>query len=332
MDRRRQVRLSLDLLRGFCVAARHLSFTRAARELFVTQSAISREIKTLEEQLGTPLFHRVNRALQLTQAGQELYSAVDEALALIDAASMRVAGAWRALSVTTTVALASTWLVPRLPRFAQLHPEIDMRLVASNDAIDLEREHIDVAIRYVPSGAVTPSQEKLFDYEQFPVCSPALAKDRTRPLRAPADLSRHVLLDFETVLYGRPWYDWQQWLDAMKLRGTKGAGWLRFSHYDQVIEAALKGSGVAIGKRPHLSQHLRQGRLVAPLGAQSVAKPGAFYIEISDSAQRDAVELFLDWLRVEAQRDAKVPRKSANPPRPTKVARTPSRPARRSRS
>src|SRR5512139_1216140 len=142
MDGMRVPRLSLDLLRGFRAAARHLSFTRAAQELFVTQPAVSREIRTLEAQLGRPLFRRVNRALQLTPAGQELYAAVDEALALIEAATARVVGVGQSLSVTTTVALASTWLVPRLPRFAQLHPEIDMRFVASNDAVDLEREHV----------------------------------------------------------------------------------------------------------------------------------------------------------------------------------------------
>jgi DNA-binding transcriptional LysR family regulator len=303
MDARRAPRLSLDLLRGFRAAARHLSFTRAAQELFVTQPAISREIRTLEEQLGRPLFRRVNRALELTQAGQELYRAVDEALAVIDAAALRVAGAMQALSVTTTVALASTWLVPRLPRFAKLHPEVDMRFVASNAMVDLEREHIDVAIRYVPAGTAAPSADKLFDYLQFPVCAPALAKDRSRPLRTAADLSRHVLLDFETVLYGRPWYDWQQWFATMKLRDIEGAGWLRFSHYDQVIEAAVNGAGVAIGKRPHLAQHLRAGLLVEPLGAQGVARQGAFYVEIGPSAPREVARAFVDWLHDEARRD-----------------------------
>jgi LysR family transcriptional regulator, glycine cleavage system transcriptional activator len=320
--------LSLDLLRGFRAAARHLSFTRAAQELFVTQPAISREIKTLEEQLGQPLFRRVNRALELTQAGQELYCAVDEALGLIDNATMRIAGEGRTLSVTTTVALASTWLVPRLPRFAQQHPEIDMRFAASNDAVDLEREHIDVAIRYVPCGTATTSQDKLFDYQQFPVCSPALLKDRTRPLRTPTDLAHHVLLDFETVVYGRPWYDWRQWLDAIKLRDVKAAGWLRFSHYDQVIEAAVKGSGVAIGKLPHLSRHLREGVLVAPLGDQWVAKPGAFYIEDAGSAPREVVELFVNWLHAEAQRDATEHAQGMAPPRPARPARTRTVPAR----
>jgi hypothetical protein len=119
--------LSLDLLLGFRVAARHLSFTRAAQELHVTQSAISREIKTLEEQIGQALFHRVHRALQLTRAGEELYRAADEALSHLDAVTDRLAGAGRTLAVQTTTGLASLWLAPRLPRFNRLHPQIDVR-------------------------------------------------------------------------------------------------------------------------------------------------------------------------------------------------------------
>lgn len=315
MDRVRVPRLSLDLLRGFRAAARQLSFTRAAQDLFVTQGAISREVRTLEEQLGRPLFRRVNRALQLTQAGQDLYAAVDEALALIDAAAARVAGASRTLSVTTTVALASTWLVPRLPSFVRRHPEIDMRFVASNDALDLEREQLDLAIRFVPLGMAPASDEKLFDYLQFPVCTPALAADPARPLREGADLARHVLLDLETVVYGRPWLDWSQWLGAQGLRGLNGAGWLRFSHYDQVIEAALKGSGVAVGKLPHLAQHLRDGRLVAPLGAGGVARLGAFYIERAGGATSAESDAFVRWLRDEIALDAQVERPlGARPP------------------
>lgn len=148
MDGQRTPRLSLDLLRGFRAAARHLSFTRAAQELFVTQSAISREIGKLEDQLGKPLFLRVNRTLQLTQAGQELYRAVDEAIALIDSAAQRVFGSSRTLAVTTSVPLASLWLGPRLPLFTRDYPEIDMRVSAHNDVLDLGREHIDIAIRY----------------------------------------------------------------------------------------------------------------------------------------------------------------------------------------
>jgi LysR family glycine cleavage system transcriptional activator len=140
MHKHRNVRLSLDLLRGFRVAAVHLSFTRAAQELSVTQSAIRREVRTLEQQLGQPLFHRVNRALQLTRAGEELFRAADEALALVDAAAERIAGPARTLGVTTTTALASLWLVPRLPRFTGRHRGVDVRIAASNELLDLERD------------------------------------------------------------------------------------------------------------------------------------------------------------------------------------------------
>jgi DNA-binding transcriptional LysR family regulator len=308
MDGMRVPSLSLDLLRGFRAAARHLSFTQAARELHLTQPAVSREIRTLEDQLGRPLFSRVGRKLELTEAGRDLYGAVDEALAIIDSATARVTGAQQALAVTTTVALASTWLVPRLPRFTRLHPDIDMRLVASNEAVDLEREHVDVAIRYVPAGVATVSHDKLFDYAQFPVCAPSMARDPARPLGHIADLAHHVLLDFETQLYGRPWSDWTQWFAAMGVRRPQAAGWLRFSHYDQVIDAALRGSGIAVGKLPHLRQHLRDGTLVAPLGDDAVAPMGAFFVEVAASTRLAGVACFVDWLHAEARRDARRPR------------------------
>lgn len=320
MDRHRTPRLSLDLLRGFRAAARHLSFTRAAHELFVTQSAISQEIKTLEDQLGRPLFRRVGRALQLTETGQELYAAIDQALDLIDSATQRAAGPWRTLSVSTTVALASTWLVPRLPRFAKLHPDIDLRLIATNDAVDLGREHIDVAIRFATLQMPAPTPDKLFDYKMFPVCAPALARSRTQPLRTAADLSKHVLVDFETLLYGKPWYDWQQWFSAMNLHGTRGAGWLRFSHYDQVIEAARSGSGVAVGKWPHLTDHLRDGVLIAPLGEAGVATVGGFYLDIAEGAHTDAAQAFVRWLRAEALANA-----DSTQPSPRRASRSSTR-------
>lgn len=300
MNRGRVPRLSLDLLRGFRAAARYLSFTRAAQELCVTQGAISREVRALEEQLGQPLFVRDNRALRLTQAGQTLLEAVEQGLAAIDTAAARIAGSTRTLAVTTTVALASTWLVPRLPRFAGRHPEIAMRFVASNDALDLEREHLDLALRFVLDEATPPTHDKLFDYWQFPVCSPALAADVARPLHRVEDLARHVLLDFETMLYGKPWHEWDGWFAAIGRARPAAAGELRFSHYDQVIDAAMRGSGVAVGKLPHLTDHLRDGRLVAPLGDAARVHRGAFYIEPARAAQADLVQAFVDWLRDEA--------------------------------
>lgn len=303
MTHQRTPRLSLDLVRGFRAAARCLSFTQAARELFVTQSAVSQEVRKLEDQLGTPLFSRVNRSLRLTAAGERLYRAADEALALIDAAAAEVVGAGRHLTVTTTVPLASLWLTPRLPDFVRRHPEIGLRLVSSNDNLDLARERIDLAIRYAPQGASPPSAAKLFDFEVFPVCSPALARERGRMIRTVADLAWHVRLEFETVRSGRPWFDWEQWLAARRIRGLKSAGVLRFSHYDQVVGAAIAGSGVAIGKWPYLERQLQQGVLVAPLGSSGAATIGGFHVVMSEAGATAATECFVAWLQAQAQRD-----------------------------
>jgi LysR family transcriptional regulator, glycine cleavage system transcriptional activator len=303
MRRKPPPRLSLDLLRGFRAAARHLSFTKAAAELCVTQSAISQEVKVLEDQLGAALFARVNRTLRLTEAGERLYRAVDEALGIIEGVVADVSEGERAFAITATVPFASLWLGPRLAEFTRLHPGIGLRVVASNDTLDVARERIDVAIRHVPSGDHPPSGLKIFDHEVFPVCAPALLSRPGGGIRSVADLANHVLLEFETVRNGRPWYDWQLWLRAMKTRGVKPAGWLRFSHYDQVVEAAIAGSGVAIGKWPHLSRQLQQGTLVAPLGELGSTSIGAFYVVASTEAPHSVTESFTAWIRAEAQRE-----------------------------
>lgn len=304
----RNPRISLHLVRGFWAAARTLSFTRAAAELFVTQSAISREVKKLEEQLGQPLFHRVHRTLRLTPAGEELYTAVDEALALIDATTERLTGPQSSVAVTTTIPLASLWLVPRLPRFMRHHPDIDVHIDASNDVLDLVQSHIDIAIRHVRVGNTPVREERLMDYSIFPVCSPALIHDAVRPLRTIADLAQHVLLEFETTVNGRPWYDWEQWFRAMNIARFRPAHRQRFSHYDQVVEATLAGIGVAIGKRPHLNARLRDGTLCAPLGTESAAELGGFHLVVAEAARgRKPVEAFLGWLRSEVRRDGQAP-------------------------
>jgi LysR family glycine cleavage system transcriptional activator len=317
MGRQRPPRLSLDLLRGFRAAARYLSFTQAAQELSLTQSAISQEVKALEEQLGAPLFTRVNRTLRLTQAGEQLYRAADEALALIDAAAEQVAGAARSLSITTTVPFASLWLGPRLHDFARRHPDIRLRVVASNDNLDIAREHIDIAIRHTPNDVSPPSGDCIFEHETFPVCSPSLLQQAARPIASAADLASHVLLDLETIRNGRPWYDWQLWLDAMKVRGLKPAGYLRFSHYDQVIAAAISGAGIAIGRWPHLASQLRQRVLVAPMGDAGVAHLGRFHLVVRGGATPGPVEAFLSWLRAEADEDTKKRAKATSTRRPS---------------
>jgi LysR family transcriptional regulator, glycine cleavage system transcriptional activator len=306
--KRRRPRLSLDLLKGFEAAARHLSFTNAAQELSLTQSAVSREIKTLEDQLGEPLFTRINRGLRLTDAGQVLYRAVGEAFTLIDEATDRLAVSrgGEMLTVTTSAPLASMWLVPKLRRFVRLHPEVDLRSVAAAESVDLERERFDVAIRWAPPGSRVEGGEPLFNMEIFPVCSPALARDRARPLKSAVDLTNHVLLDYEIGTTRGPWSDWGTWLDAMNLDNLKSAGTLRFSHYDQVVQAAIDGNGVAIGRNAHCARHLREGLLVAPFGSQAIVNWGTYFVLIAPrAAKRPVVKEFVAWLRDEIRQDAK---------------------------
>jgi DNA-binding transcriptional LysR family regulator len=305
VDKRRRPRLSLDLLRGFRAAARHLSFTRAAQELFVTQSAISREIKTLEEQIGQPLFRRRHRALELTRAGKELYLAADSALAQLDAVADRLAGSGRTLAVTTTNALASLWLAPRLPRFARLHPRISLRVVSSNEWADLERDQIDVALQVAIAGTEAPDGEHLLRCETFPMCAPSLARGRANPLRTPEDLARHVRLDYETVRSGRWFSEWDFWFDATGVPIVGAASTLRFSQLEQLLPAAIAGDGVAMGATPHLAAHLADGRLCAPFGRAAVAHRADFFIVVRRDVRDDeGVAAFIAWLRGEARQEA----------------------------
>ena len=306
MDSKRKRRLSLDLLNGFEAAARHLSFTRASHELSLTQSAVSREIKTLEEQLGQPLFIRVNRGLRLTDAGHRLYRAVGEALKLIDEAtdspSASIGG--KTLTVTTSAPLASLWLVPRLSRFFRLYPDVDVRTVAADHKIDLGRERVDLAIRWAPTGETVPGGESLFEVRMLPVCAPALARDKARPLHSPRDLARHVLLDLQTTTGRGAWSDWRPWLEGMNLADMKPAGALRFSHYDQVVQAAIDGSGIAIGRLPHNARHLADGVLLAPFGRQAMIHWGTYFLLIAPrSTERSVVTNFVAWLRDEVRQD-----------------------------
>jgi DNA-binding transcriptional LysR family regulator len=306
MNKSRVPRISLDLLRGFHAAARHLSFTRAASELCVTQPAISREVKTLEDQLGQPLFRRVNRRLELTKAGETLSRCADEVFGLIDAAVRDVAGASRSFSVTASVPFASLWLGPRLPAFAHAHPEIDLRVAASNDVDNLDRARLDVAIRYFPHGKAPRDADRLCDYMMFPICSKAFARSVAQPLATCADLAGQVLLDFETIIDGRRWSDWDKWRDALHPVPARAKRVLRFSHYDQVIRAVATDGGIAIGKWPHLADELRRGVVHAPLGAAAVASLGGLYAVVSaSSATNAAARGFVQWLKTELAKDAR---------------------------
>jgi len=301
----------LDLIRGFEAAARHLSFTRAAQELFLTQSAVSRQIQGLEEQLGVALFERHHRALLLTEEGQLLYRSAASVMRELQETMERIRGRTQACMVTVTAMLtfSSLWLVPRLPAFRQQHPRIDVRIAADNEVLDLERSRIDVAIRYVPKDRAPPGAEQLFAEEVLPVCSPRLLRDRSRPLKSPADLRHHTLLHDHDPEGRTPWLEWATWFQSQGLAGVEQAGELRFSHYDQMIQAAVSGQGVALGRFPMMRDLIRRRQLVAPfeprlLSGKRPQSSRAFYVVLATRAQRPEVHAFVAWLRQEAKRDA----------------------------
>jgi len=302
MDKHARPRLSLDMLKGFEAAARRLSFTLAAEEMFVTQSAISRQVKTLEDQLGLPLFRRVNRGLELTAAGHTLYGAVSAASALIDDATDKLLGAKGRTSVTVTTAVpfASFWLAPRLHRFAAAHSSCDVRVVATNHPGEFERDGVDVAILHYRAGSAPASARRLAPDEVSPVCAPALLKNPAKPLRHPQDLAHHVLLRLETLIAGRRRVDWVRWLQATGLSKLRPAGSMNFSHYDQLIQSALDGSGVALGRFSLIAPLLREGRLVVPFPEHRVAAGGWHVVTAVSSNEQKAVRAFVDWLHQEA--------------------------------
>ena len=303
---------SLDLLPGFEAAARLLSFTLAAAELHLTQSAVSRQIQALEEQLGVALFRRHHRALELTDAGHLLYPAAAQILATWRAAAdrLRAAGRRRLLSVTTTNSFASLWLIPRLARFADAHPEVDVRIAASMRIQDLDREGIDVAIRYCPVELATPRGARLFGESVVPVCSPGLLRDPRRPLAQPADLRHHVLLRLQDDEARTPWLNWASWLEVAGVPDLRPAGNLTLANYEQIVQAAIAGHGIALGRLPLSRELLADGTLVAPFD-RAVQTTRAYYVLPAETAlERPEAADFIAWVRAEAKRAGR-----ANPSR-----------------
>jgi LysR family transcriptional regulator, glycine cleavage system transcriptional activator len=300
--RKRNAMPPLDLLVGFESAARHLSFTKAGEELFLTQSAVSRQIKELEDQLGVALFQRRHRGLALTEAGQQFYAASAQVLTTMRAATerLRAQTGKRSVSVTTTHSFAALWLIPRLAGFTRAHPGVDVRITAETRVQDLDRDGLDIAIRHGPASLAGPNAVRLMGEKVFPVCSPALVRDKKRPLKEPQDLRNHVLLQYDDPDGRHPWLHWKTWLEVERIAELRPAGTLSFSGYEQIIPAAVAGHGVALGRSPLVKDLLASRELVAPF--RSTADPArAYYAILSKRASSEAAD-FLAWLKEEAAR------------------------------
>ncbi len=299
MDNR--LRAVIGFLAGFDAAARTLSFTKAAAELNLTQSAVSRQIQSLEGALGVVLFERFNRRLALTESGVALHRTVATQLRELDEAFTRLRAPDRGNVVTVgaTVAFASLWLVPRLTAFRREHPEIDVHIAADNAIVEPGTRGIDVSVRFGRADTAPAGAQALFAEEVFPVCAPSLLQRRDRALRTPRDLAHHVLLHYAEVRT-YPWMDWSQWLTANGVAGLSGSGSLTFSHYDQLIQASVAGEGVALGRTPLIERLLRSGDLVAPLRGRAASRRQYYLIAPDPADSKPAVRAFMQWMLAES--------------------------------
>src|SRR5262249_54931222 len=291
MHKRRFNLPPLDLIQGFEAAARNLSFTKAADELLITQSAVSRQIRALEEHLGVALFERRPRTLVLTEHGRTLQRAAAELLERLQQATDGLKAECSApqLAVTTTNGFASLWLIPRLRTFTARHPAVDVRISATYDMLNLERSLVDVAVRYCRDDKAPPRAVRLFGEDLLPVCSPALLKMSGRPLRGVEDLRHHTLLYMDEIGAVGTWLEWGAWLAAHGHPDLKPAAALHFGTYEQVIGAAVAGQGVCMGIGRLVGHLLQSGQLVAPLGEATAGQHGYYIIRSVATGARPQV-------------------------------------------
>lgn len=290
----------LNQLEAFEAAARHLSFTKAADELALTQSAVSRQVAALEAFFGVPLFQRLHRALRLSDAGLALQRTVVDVLQQLHQTSAALRGERRlkTVVVTTTAGFAGLWLIPRLAGFTAAHTDVDVRISASYGIVNLDRDGVDVAVRYHSEEGASSAGVRLFGEVVMPVCAPKLRRDPARPLKRPADLRRHCLLHLDSGP-GSQLLEWPPWLRAMKLEGLKPASVLHFSMYDQLIQAAVSGQGVALGRMPLVKDLIAQRKLAVPFSASVVSPRSYFVLQSQPSRHKAEVRDFLAWLLAE---------------------------------
>jgi LysR family glycine cleavage system transcriptional activator len=296
-------RLPLNALRVFDAAARLGSFTLAADTLSITPGAVSRQIKALEAELGVRLFDRFNRAVALTDAGQRLAEGVAEAFdrleTVVERARPRTDGP---LVVSVLHSMAAKWLVPRLNRFEERHPGIEILVSASDRAVDLAREAVDVAIRYGTGPFPGLDARPLIRNAMFPVCSPALLQRRPAPWSI-ADLADTLFLHDDNVREDEP--DWHAWLRFIGGRGdevdvTRG---LRFSNTYLAMEAAMSGRGVTLTNECWVIDDLAAGRLARPFTGRMVTDYSFFAVCLPERADDPRVRRFRAWLEEQAKAD-----------------------------
>lgn len=289
---------SLDLVRGFVAVGRRMSITLAAQDLCLTQSAVSRQVHALEEVLGIKLFARGYRSLQFTGEGERLFRIADasvqhlqDVIGTLDTRQQR-----RPVTITLSTGVAALWLLPRLNQLQEQHRAIDVRIAASNRVLDLKAEGIDLAVRYCAEAAAPPGAERLFGEHLLAVCHPSIAVncvDQAEIIR------KSVLLDFDEPR--RPWMHWAQMLATSGLSSIRPQALMRFNQYEQVIQAALAGQGIAVGRLALIEPMLADGRLVAfpPFVAKHESDHAYWLLRSPFEPHRD-VETVALWIKRES--------------------------------
>jgi len=313
MNAPRRRALSVGPIRAFEAVARLLNFRAAAEELHVTQSAVSRQIRSLEDELGASLFLRGTRHVELTTAGATLLRAVAPGLDRLDATvrQIRQTRGRRVVSVSTFASFATLWLIPRMAAFQRDHPHIDIRVSASDQFVDPdagEATEIDVALRYCRPEQAPPGAQRLFDELLTPVVSPWLlerAEQHGPPLKVPLDLARHALMEEDDLRPSAEYLSWNHWLRLQGLPELQPARWLYFNYTHQQVQAALAGQGVALARLPLAVESLQRGELAEPfagLASARVGTPFAYWL-VSARASADTapeVRQFCDWVVTQA--------------------------------
>jgi LysR family glycine cleavage system transcriptional activator len=297
--------IAVGPLRAFLAVAQHLNFRAAADELALTQSAVSRQIQTLESEIGAPLFLRHTRAVELTSAGTQLLRAVSPSLERIDSAVrlIRQNAGRRIVSISTWASFASMWLIPRLESFQSEHPDIDIRIDATDATLDLETSDVDLVLRYALPTTVPAHAQRLFGEQLTPVASPWLINSGPT-LKMAKDLARFALIEAGDA-YRRQhmeWLTWQRWLDAQGLKGFEPKRWLYFNYAHQIAQAALTGQGVALARMPLIADSLANGSLIEVLPGTRLESPLAYWLIVGPrSGQRPEIAAFCAWLQRQAQ-------------------------------
>ena len=294
------VRLSsLDLIRGFVAVGRRMSITLASQDLCLTQSAVSRQINALEEQLGVKLLVRGYRRISFTAEGERLFRSADGAVQQLQdvLGEIHTTGVQRPVMLSASIGVTGLWLLPRLSRLQKRHPGVDLRVSANDRVADLRHDGIDLAIRYTTPARAPQGATRLFGHSMAPVAHPSLG---LKSLRSAQALSKLSLLEFDAPSH--PWLQWRDWLHAVGWADAKPKSILRFNQYDQVIQAALDGQGIALGRLELIQPLLDERRLVllaAPKGRGE--SPHAYWLIRANEQPREDVRRVAAWIEAEAQ-------------------------------